>query len=219
MSTEESQQTQEQTQTQTRTRQPNFNSLLRKDKETYESVHKLVQHLATSTGQEFDALWAHVTDRDDAHFKRHFRRLRKKNDPFHDIKNAVPAYSFFTQEWNSKVAKEHPELSFGEKSKLVGEKWRNLSDKEKSKYEKLAVKDKKRYQEEVEQRSRELATTAPAESTSTEPVTEAVQESSQSDSDAAPVESEPVVDKESKPSKAKGKSRAPAQKKGGKRSA
>jgi hypothetical protein len=215
MSTEESQQTQEQTQT--RSRQPNFTRLLRKDKETYESVHKLVEHLATATGQEFSTLWAHVTERDDAHFKRHFRRLRKKNDPFSDIKNAVPAYSFFTQEWNVKVAAEHPELTFGEKSKLVGEKWRNLSAKEKSKYEKLAAKDKKRYQDEVEKRSGELATAAPVESEAAtaavaEASTEAVQESSQSESEAAPTEAESST----KPSKAKGKSRAPAQKKKGK---
>lgn len=217
MSTEESQQTQEQTQT--RSRQPNFTRLLRKDKETYESVHKLVEHLATATGQEFSTLWAHVTERDDAHFKRHFRRLRKKNDPFSDIKNSVPAYSFFTQEWNVKVAAEHPELSFGDKSKLVGEKWRNLSAKDKSKYEKLAAKDKKRYQDEVEKRSSELATAAPVEADATttavaevEATTEAVQESSQSESEAAPTE----ADASATPSKPKGK-RAPAQKRGGKR--
>jgi hypothetical protein len=143
---------------QTLTRQPNFTRLLRRDKETYESVHKLVEHLAIATGQEFNTLWSHVTDSDDAHFKRKFRRQRKKHDPCHDIKNAVPAYSFFTQEWNVKVAAEHPNLTFGEKSKLVGEKWRNLSRKEKSKYEKLAAKDKMRYQDEVEKCSRELAT-------------------------------------------------------------
>ena len=145
-------------QQQTRTRQPNFSRLLRKDKETYDQVRKLVEHLATSTEQEFDHLWSFVTDRDETHFKRHFRRQRRKNDPFAGIKNAVPAYSFFTQEWNSKIAAEKANegKSFGEISKLVGQKWKGLSTKEKAKYEKLAAKDKKRYQDEIEQRSREI---------------------------------------------------------------
>lgn len=143
---------------QTRTRQPNFSRLLRKDKETYDQVRKLVEHLATSTEQDFTQMWALVTDRDEAHYKRHFRRQRRKNDPFAGIKNAVPAYSFFTQEWNSKIAAEKANegKSFGEISKLVGQKWKGLSTKEKAKYEKLAAKDKKRYQDEIEQRSREI---------------------------------------------------------------
>ena len=151
MSTEESQ---------TRTRQPNFSRLLRQNKETYDMVRKLVQHLATSTEQDFETMWGHVTDRDEAHFKRHFRRQRKKNDPFAGIKNAVPAYSFFTQEWNAKIAAENPDKTFGEKSKLVGQKWKSLNAKEKSKYEKLAAKDKKRYQAEIEKRSQEITASA-----------------------------------------------------------
>lgn len=177
MSTEESQ---------TRSRQPNFSRLLRQSKETYDLVRKLVQHLATSTDQDFETMWGHVTDRDEAHFKRHFRRQRKKNDPFTGIKNAVPAYSFFTQEWNSKIAAENPDKSFGEKSKLVGQKWKSLTDKEKAKYEKLAAKDKKRYQAEIEQRSQEITTNA---------ATAATEQSTQDDVvqvEAAPVEAEPV---------------------------
>lgn len=150
--------TEQQQQQQQRSRQPNFSRLLRKDKETFDLVQKLVQHLAASTEQDFTQLWSLVTDRDEAHFKRHFRRQRRKKDPFAGIKNAVPAYSFFTQEWNSKIAgeKENEGKSFGEISKLVGQKWKGLSAKEKSKYEKLAAKDKKRYQDEIEQRSIEI---------------------------------------------------------------
>lgn len=153
---------------QTRTRQPNFARLLRKDKDTYEQVRKLVQYLATSTEQEFDHLWSFVTDRDENHFRRHFRRQRRKNDPFSGIKNAVPAYSFFTQEWNSKIAAEkgNEGKSFGEISKLVGQKWKNLPAKDKAKYEKLAAKDKKRYQDEIEQRSREMTTNTAVEQAS-----------------------------------------------------
>lgn len=134
-----------------------FTRGLRRDKETYDLVHGIVQHLSTSTGTEFETLWQHITERDEKHFQRHFRKMKRENDPFRDIKNAVPAYSFFTKEHNSKLAAQHPDKKFGEISKMVGEMWGKLSDKQKGKYIKMAEADKKRYQQEVDARSRELA--------------------------------------------------------------
>lgn len=140
-----------------RRRLARFTRGLRRDKATYDLVHGVVTHLATVTGQSFESLWSSVTERDEKHFQRHFRKQRREQDPFRDIKNAIPAYSFFTKEHNSKLKAQHPDKSFGEISKMVGEQWNSLSDKQKAKYNKMAEEDKARYQREVEERSRTLA--------------------------------------------------------------
>jgi len=136
-----------------------FTSRLAKSKEHHDLVRDVLAHVAEQNGLEAGSLWSQVTDREDKFFQRRFRKQRKENDPFRDIKKSVPAYSFFTAEYNCKIAAENPDKSFGEVSKLVGQKWRGMSKQERSKYEKLAAKDKQRYQKEVEQRSHEI--TAP----------------------------------------------------------
>jgi len=137
-----------------------FSSGLRKDKATYDLVHSVVAHLAVAAGVDFETFWSQVTDRDEKHFLRHFRKQKRELDPFSDIKNAIPAYSFFTKEHNSKLKKQHPDKSFGDISKMVGELWGQLKDSQKEKYNTLATNDKKRYQDEVEKRRCELELTA-----------------------------------------------------------
>lgn len=151
----------------TRRLRSKFSRGLRRDKATFDLVHSIVAHLAEVTGAEFATLWGNITTYDDKHFQRHFRKQRKAEDPFIGIKKAIPAYSFFTKEHNSKLAAQHPDKSFGDISKLVGDLWKSLSAKDKGKYVKLAEADKKRYQREVEQRTNEInasltATPAPA---------------------------------------------------------
>lgn len=142
--------------TATRRLQNKFSRGLRRDKATFDLVHSVVAHLAEVTGTEFATLWSNVTTHDDKHFQRHFRKQRRADDPFSGIKKAIPAYSFFTKEHNSKLASQHPDKSFGEISKLVGALWKSLNAKEQARYVKMAEADKKRYQQEVEQRTQEL---------------------------------------------------------------
>mmetsp|Transcript_12210 Transcript_12210/g.12596 ORF Transcript_12210/g.12596 Transcript_12210/m.12596 type:complete len:841 (-) Transcript_12210:18-2540(-) len=57
------------------------------------------------------------------------------------------AYTYFTEEYHS--TQKGNAASFGELSKLAGEKWRTLSATEKEKYDKLAQSDKERYNREM----------------------------------------------------------------------
>lgn len=142
-----------------------FTSGLRRNRDTYTLVRNIVQHLATTSGQEFDDMWVQVTDRDDKHFQRHFRKQKREQNPFNDIKSAIPAYSYFTKEHNSKLRAQHPDKKFGEISTMVGELWSKMSEKQKAKYHKMAAEDKKRHQREIEERSRQLEQPAAVEET------------------------------------------------------
>lgn len=144
-----------------------FTSGLRRSKDTYMLVRNVVQYLASTNGQEFETMWSQVTDRDDKHFQRHFRKQRREQNPFHDIKSAIPAYSYFTKEHNSKLRAQHPDKKFGEISTMVGELWGTMPEKQKAKYHKMATEDKKRHQREIEERSRQIEKT-PTEATVTE---------------------------------------------------
>ncbi|KAF2263706.1 hypothetical protein CC78DRAFT_533719 [Lojkania enalia] len=73
---------------------------------------------------------------------------------------------FFANEQREKVREENPGIKFGkqfrmitpllpsankfrgEVGKMLGEKWKNLSDKQRAPYEAKAAADKKRYEEE-----------------------------------------------------------------------
>ena len=46
------------------------------------------------------------------------------------------------------MKEEQPELSFGAMGKALGEKWKSIEPKDKTKYEELAKKDKERYEKE-----------------------------------------------------------------------
>lgn len=52
------------------------------------------------------------------------------------------AFIFFTMDERPKVVKEFPDMAFGDVGKVVGERWRALSDKAKAPYQALAEKDK-----------------------------------------------------------------------------
>ena len=50
------------------------------------------------------------------------------------------------------VKTDQPDLTFGELSKKLTEMWKALDDGERGQYEELAVKDKARYQSEMEEK-------------------------------------------------------------------
>ncbi|CEP13358.1 hypothetical protein [Parasitella parasitica] len=63
-------------------------------------------------------------------------------------KRGLSAYMFFSQDNRAKVKEDNPEASFGTIGKLLGEKWKGLSDQEKKPYLEKAEADKKRYEKE-----------------------------------------------------------------------
>lgn len=73
---------------------------------------------------------------------------KKKKDP-NEPKRGMSSFMYFSNEVRPKIKKEHPEMSFGELGKKIGEMFRELSPEEKLKYEEMAKKDKARYQREI----------------------------------------------------------------------
>jgi len=73
---------------------------------------------------------------------------RKKQNP-KEPKKAMTAYMIFSQEKRADIKKEHPEVTFGETGKLLGESWKKLSEEDRQKYKLQAAKDKVRYQKEM----------------------------------------------------------------------
>ncbi|KAJ2017691.1 Non-histone chromosomal protein 6 [Coemansia sp. RSA 455] len=60
-------------------------------------------------------------------------------------KRALSAYMFFSKAMRKTVQEENPEVSFGQIGKILGDKWKNLSDAAKAPYNAEAEKDKVRY--------------------------------------------------------------------------
>ena len=55
---------------------------------------------------------------------------------------------FFANEQRDKVRTDNPDLKFGDVGKVLGSKWKELSEAQKAPYEKKAALDKKRYEDE-----------------------------------------------------------------------
>ncbi|KAH8732364.1 non-histone chromosomal protein 6 [Phaeosphaeriaceae sp. PMI808] len=70
---------------------------------------------------------------------------KKKKDP-NAPKRGLSAYMFFANEQREKVREDNPGIKFGEVGKLLGEKWKALSEKQRTPYEAKAATDKKRYE-------------------------------------------------------------------------
>lgn len=63
-------------------------------------------------------------------------------------KRGLSAYMFFANEQRDNVREENPGVSFGQVGKILGERWKALSDKQRTPYEAKAAADKKRYEDE-----------------------------------------------------------------------
>ncbi|KIW12515.1 non-histone chromosomal protein 6 [Exophiala spinifera] len=72
---------------------------------------------------------------------------KKKKDP-NAPKRGLSAYMFFANEQRENVREENPGISFGQVGKVLGDKWKALSEKQREPYEKKAAADKKRYEDE-----------------------------------------------------------------------
>ena len=75
----------------------------------------------------------------------------KEKDP-NAPKRPQSSYFLFMNDRRPALQKEKPDLKFGELTKELTETWKNMSDKEKKKYEDMAAKDKERYEKECEEK-------------------------------------------------------------------
>ncbi|RWQ96501.1 high mobility group box domain-containing protein [Paecilomyces variotii] len=72
---------------------------------------------------------------------------KKKKDP-NAPKRGLSAYMFFANEQRESVREQNPGISFGQVGKVLGERWKALSDEDRRPYEEKAQADKKRYEDE-----------------------------------------------------------------------
>lgn len=72
---------------------------------------------------------------------------KKKKDP-NAPKRGLSAYMFFANEQRENVRAENPGIAFGQVGKVLGERWKALTDKQRQPYEAKAQADKKRYEDE-----------------------------------------------------------------------
>ncbi|KIV94927.1 non-histone chromosomal protein 6, variant 3 [Exophiala mesophila] len=72
---------------------------------------------------------------------------KKKKDP-NAPKRGLSAYMFFANDQRENVREENPGISFGQVGKVLGDRWKALSEKQREPYEKKAANDKKRYEDE-----------------------------------------------------------------------
>ncbi|KAF2500020.1 hypothetical protein BU16DRAFT_522875 [Lophium mytilinum] len=75
------------------------------------------------------------------------KKKKAKKDP-NAPKRGLSAYMFFANEQRDKVREDNPGIKFGEVGKMLGEKWKALSEKNRGPYEAKAATDKKRYEDE-----------------------------------------------------------------------
>ncbi|CAO3598525.1 unnamed protein product [Absidia cylindrospora] len=73
------------------------------------------------------------------------RVIKDKNAP----KKNYSSYLHFCDEQRPLLTKEHPTFNQPELAKLLGEKWKALSDEDKKPYQKVATQDKERYDQEM----------------------------------------------------------------------
>lgn len=76
--------------------------------------------------------------------------IEKNNNYVPPPKKSSSAYIFFSKDERIDIKAKNPNMSFGDITKLVGEKWKKLSDKNKKKFVKMAEDDKERYNKEIE---------------------------------------------------------------------
>ena len=114
------------------------------DKLTASAKEKYVKAMKNYTPPEPDSDDSDSdSDSDDDAPKKPVKKKAKK-DP-NAPKRGMSSYMFFNQDMRSKLKAENPDLSFGDLGKLVGQKFKELTDDEKAKYTKKAANDKERY--------------------------------------------------------------------------
>jgi|UniRef100_A0A7S4D1B1 hypothetical protein len=77
------------------------------------------------------------------------RAKKAKKDP-NAPKKPMASFFFFCQEKRAEYRKEHPDVTFGEVGKALGELWKQLTAEEKAPFEKQAAQDKQRYEKEMQ---------------------------------------------------------------------
>ena len=110
----------------------------------------VVDFLKSNNGDDLVEQWK---KQEKQHSKVLNKVINKTNKPKKDPnapKKGMSAFMYFSRDNRDKVKSDNPDITFGELGKELGQRWRALSDKEKAKYQKMAEKDKERYNTEMD---------------------------------------------------------------------
>lgn len=121
------------------------------EKKKYEELSKEDQQRYEREMKTYSPPAADAADGEDegeskASKKPHAKKAKK--DP-NAPKKAMSAFMYFAKLARSKIAADNPDGDFSTIGKLVGKAWRELSDEDKKKYEKMATEDQERYKQEM----------------------------------------------------------------------
>jgi hypothetical protein len=64
-------------------------------------------------------------------------------------KKALSAFMIFSNENRARIKDAHPDASFGEIGKILGQEWNSMSESDKKPYAEKSQEDKDRYNEEM----------------------------------------------------------------------
>ena len=76
------------------------------------------------------------------------RKKKAKKDPNAPKRN-MSAYFLYSMFARPQVKEDNPDASFGDIARIISQQFKDLSDKEKKKWERKAAEDKERYQREM----------------------------------------------------------------------
>ena len=90
-----------------------------------------------------------TSDDDEPAGKKSSKKKAPKKDP-NAPKKGKGSYMFYAVAKRDELKEAHPDLSYGDLSKKIGEAWKAASDEDKAPYEEKAAADKERYLKETE---------------------------------------------------------------------
>merc|ERR1712091_682635 len=91
------------------------------------------------------ARWQKAAEKDKV---RYLEQKKKKKDP-NAPKRAMSAFFHFSDANRDRIKAQHPEAKFGDIAKLLSVQYKQLSNSQRTKYDKQALKDKERYAREI----------------------------------------------------------------------
>merc|ERR1712071_738096 len=123
-----------------------FKALGEKDKQKWEK--KAAKDKARYISEMKNYVPPSDSDSDSDEPKRGKKKAKKVKDPNRPKRNQS-SFFIYSNEVRADVKKENPEAKFGDIAKIISVQYKALSDKDKKRLEKLAAKDKERYQREM----------------------------------------------------------------------
>ena len=76
--------------------------------------------------------------------------MMKRNDP-NAPKRAMSAFMMFVRDKREEIKRQNPNASFGEIGKMMGDRWKAMSEDEKAPFVKQSEEDKARYLKEKQE--------------------------------------------------------------------